>query len=75
MLLTNVWILDEKLTFIVSENENLKCSLNWVKRVPWLRYTNVQNIKVLYKYCTVFRYNFTSSHQKLEVFGTKPFNK
>jgi len=76
-LLTNVWKPDEKFTFPISGNRNLKFQLNWIKRFPWLCYTNMQNSGAVCKYCAIFCHHFTGkgSHQKPGVLVTKPFNK
>lgn len=42
-LLINVWVPDEKFNFSISGKRNLKFQLNWIKRFPWLCYTNMQN--------------------------------
>lgn len=76
-LLSNVWMPDEKFTFPISENRNLKFQLNWIKRFPWLCYTNMQGSGAVCKYCAIFFHNYTGkgAHQKPGVLVTKPFNK
>lgn len=76
-LLSNVWTPDEKFTFPVSGNRNLKFQLSWIKRFPWLCYTNMEECGAVCKYCAIFYHNFIGkgAHQKPGVLVTKPFNK
>jgi len=76
-LLTNVWVPDEKFTFPMSGNRNLKFQLNWIKRFPWLCYTKMQDSGAVCKYCAIFFHNFIGkgAHQKPGLLVTKPFNK
>lgn len=76
-LLTNVWVPDDKFTFLMSGNRNLKFQLNWIKRFPWLCYTKMQDSGAVCKYCAIFYHNFIGkgAHQKPGLLVTKPFNK